>query len=166
MRITFGKHPDHAGPGPLPAEGTRADISQGHGVVQGPTQTQFGGSDQVLNARSILNEPGAWPHNTVINIQPNLQQGSREYEILTAWEMQTQMQPGRIVRQLYARNQGYIGDGTGQPIGVAGFPYNNEWGVIPHLTVQRAPYQPSPHFKQIDETAPIAAVYAGNPRVG
>jgi hypothetical protein len=130
-----------------------------------PTATQFGGSEVIPNAVTVINEGSAWPENRALPIVPDAQQAAREFIFDTRAELQSGPPPGRILRQLFARVFGYTG-ASAEPVGTYGFPFNGDWAYIPHQTVPRKPYGPSPMLRQWDNNAPISAVYAGNPRGG
>lgn len=164
--MRFVARRDHQGPGPI-GQGTvvgTPEIGTIHGPKQAPPETQFGGSVEVANTDTVVNQGGAWPENRAIPIVPDAQQASREFAFDTRSELQTQAAPGRILRQLFARVFGYTGAGTGHAIGTNAFPWNGDWSYIPHQRVPRQPYGPSPMARTWDNNAPISAVYAGNPR--
>lgn len=163
-------HDQHQGPGPTdPVQGTVVGAVE-QGTIGGPklppTATQFGGSVVTPNTQTVVNEGSAWPENRALPIVPDPQQASREFIFDTRAELQAGPPPGRILRQLFARVFGYTGPGSGDPVGINTFPYNAEWSYIPHQTIPRKPYGPSPMLRQWDNNAPISAVYAGNPRGG
>lgn len=166
--MKFLPHRDHAGPGPI-GQGTvvgTPEIGTIRGPKQAPTDTQFGGTAQVPNTETIVNQGPSWPNNPAIPSIPSIQQASRSAAFDTAMEMQAQPAPGRILRQLYQRVNGYISGSGGQPQGIGSYPWNGDWAFIPHQLVPRKPYGPSPYVRGVDNNAPITAVYAGNPRGG
>ncbi len=120
-----------------------------------PTATQFG------DAGTVLNTPGTpryWPRNPAQRIfSPS---GSRSEQLQTGFEQQIQPAPGRILRQMFERNQGVISDDL-----MASFPYDAGWSFIPHQFIPRKPMGVGPMPRQSDDNAAIPAVYAGNPRV-
>lgn len=150
----FGRQP--AGEGPV-AQGTRATTPQGtlNGPKDPPTKTQFGDAGERPNTEG---RPRWWPHNPAKNItSPS---GSRTEQLRTDWEQQVQPAPGRILRQMFERNRGVIGDDM-----MAVFPYDAAWSFIPHLPIPRKPMGVGPMPRMSDDNAAIPAVYAGNPRV-
>lgn len=131
------------------------------GPKQPPTATSFGGGPEVPNTQSTVSQVRGWPANPATNILPNPQQGSREMVLDTRYELQSQPPPGRILRQLFARVFGNIGE-SGH-----GFPFDGGFSYVPHLTIPRtAQRNTGPHRRMMDDNAPIPAIYAGNPRRG
>lgn len=128
------------------------------GPKQAPTATQFGGHEEIPTTQHTVSQLRGWPVDDVIDSRSAA--AGRSNVIPTDYELQTQPGPDRIDRQLQARNVGFIGDGP-----ISGFPYDAAWGYIPHQFVPRAPRGAGPAVRMMDDTAPIQAVYAGNPRV-
>lgn len=147
-----------AGVGPLPAQGTRANVAMGHqgGPKNLPTDTQFGGHDEIPTTQSTQSQVRGWPANPAYPILPT--PGSREMVLRTDSEMQAQPAPPRILRYLFARNMGNIGESGHQ------FPMNADLSYLPHRDVPRVPQRTGPLRRQYDDNAPIPATYAGNPR--
>ena len=167
MGLRFLQHPEHTGPGPI-GQGTvvgTPEIGTQRGPKQAPPDTQFGGTAQVPNTTTVVNEGGAWPENRGMPIISNPASASREFLFDTRAELQAQPAPGRILRQLFARVFGYTSV-SADPAGGSGWPYNGDMSFIPHQLVPRKPYGPSPYARTFDNNAPISAVYAGNPRGG
>lgn len=142
------------GQGPV-GQGTRASLAQGTGQPKdAPTHTQFGDAGTKPNTQGLRR---FWPLNRVIeSISPS---PGRSHQLRTDYELQVQPAPGRILRQLWTRNQGVIGDDL-----MASFPYDAAWSLIPHQFVPRRPQGTGPLWHQSDDNAPIPAIYAGNPR--
>ena len=162
-RLNFSAHPQHVGPGPV-GQGTVAAITQGTLAHPAPTPTpvQYGGTVEMPNTDTVVNEAGLWPRNIARESRPNSQTAAREFAIDTRFELQVQPAPGRILRQLWERMRGYTS--VASLGGNNGFPYNAEFAHIPHQPIPRNPMGPSPYIRSWDNNAPISAVYAGNPR--
>jgi len=144
-------------PGPAD-QGTRASLAQGTGQPKDvPAPAQEGGTEMVPNTQSTVVQNAGYPADGWRDATPA--SGTREFVARTDMSMQTQPAPHRITRQFQDRNMGTIG-----PDMVASFPYNAEWGFIPHQYVPRQPRGAGPARRQVDDTAPVTAVYAGNPR--
>lgn len=143
-------------PGPV-GQGTRASVAQGtlNGPKDAPTRTQFGDAGSRPNTEGLRRW---WPLNKAReSVSPN---GSRSEQFRTEYELQVQKAPSRILRQIYDRNQGTIGDDM-----MAVFPYDAAWSYIPHQPIPRRPMGVGPMPRMSDDNAPIPAIYAGNPRV-
>jgi hypothetical protein len=148
-------------PGPV-GQGTvvgTPEIGTLDGPKQRPTATQFGGSDEYPNTQSTIVQEQGWPNNTRTTRGVDSPSGARQFSRRTDDELQDQPAAPHITRQFQNRNAGYIGDNL-----VASFPYNAEWGYIPHQFVPRAPRGAGPAVRMVDDQAPIPAVYSGNPR--
>jgi hypothetical protein len=149
------------GPGPI-GQGTRATLAQGtlNGPKGAPTVTSFGPVQDTgasPGAPGTIVQNAGWPYNPV---QPILAPaGGRESQIKTDYELNIGPAPRKIMRQLWNRMNGEIG-----PDNIASFPYNAEWSFLPHQYVPRNPQGAGPYLKGMDDTAPIPAVFAGNPR--
>ena len=149
------------GPGPV-GQGTRVGaVEQGtiNGPKQAPTATQVGGNDEYPNSQHATVQVNGWPNNTETTRNIEAVSAGRSAVITTDRELQLQPAPVRIDRQFQARNRGMIGDNM-----AASFPYNAEWGYIPHQFIPRAPRGAGPQVRMTDDAVPIRAVYAGNPR--
>lgn len=123
-----------------------------------PTETQYGGNESVPTTQSAGTQVRGWPPNAARNILPT--PGAREMVLRTDAELQLQPAPGRILRQLFERVFGNIGESGHQ------FPVDAGFSFIPHLFVPRAAQRTGPMLRQYDDNAPIPAIYAGNPRQG
>lgn len=146
-----------AGAGPV-GQGTRATVPMGHlgGPKIPPTATQSGGNESIPNTEHTVTQERGWPANPALNILPT--PGARESQTRTDSELQTQPAPGRVLRQLFARALGNIGESGHQ------FPVDAGYSFIPHQNVPRTPMLTGPMLRQYDDNAPIPAVYAGNVR--
>lgn len=151
---------DHRAIGPLPVQGTRASVPMGHagGPKQPPTATAFGDGPTVPNTQSAGTQVRGWPPNPVAAILPT--PGARESQTRTDSELQTQPAPGRILRQLYHKVFGNIGE-SGHA-----FPFDGGFSFVPHLFVPRVAQRTGPMRREWDDNTPIPAIYAGNPRRG
>jgi hypothetical protein len=147
-----------AGAGPV-GQGTVVG-SPGVGTIDGPKQsppmTETGGTEQVNIEHTTVQVRG-WPPNPAQRIlSPG---GRRQEQITTDHELQTGEAPGKVLRQLFSRVFGSVGDDGGHA-----FPYNAEWSLVPHLYVPREAQRTGPTARTYDDAAPIPSVYAGNPR--
>lgn len=149
---------DHRAVGPMPPQGTRAAAYMGHlgGPKIPPTATQVGGSESVPNTQSTVTQERGWPPNPARAIMAP--SGSRSSSVRTDDELHTQPAPQRIVRQLFVRVFGNIGE-SGHA-----FPMTAGLSYLPHVFVPRAAQRTGPMRRQYDDNAPIPAVYAGNIR--
>lgn len=147
-----------AGSGPI-GQGTvvgTPEIGTQRGPKQPPPSTQTGGTEQV-NIESTVTQVRGWPPNPAQRIlSPG---GGRHEQDLTDHELQLGEAPPKVLRQLFARVFGKIGEDGGYA-----FPYNAEWSMVPHLYVPREAQRTGPTARTYDDGAPIPSVYAGNPR--
>lgn len=152
---------DNRAVGPMPPQGTRATVPMGHqyGPKIPPTGTQAGGTESVPNTQSTTSQVRGWPANPARDVRSA--PGTREVVLRTDAELQTQPAPARIIRTLFVRIFGNIGES-----GYA-FPYDAGFAFIPHHTVpRRAQGTSGPMYRLRDDNANIPAIYAGNPRLG
>ena len=153
-----GIETEPAGSGPI-GQGTRASVPMGHlyGPKAPPTATQVGGTEEVPTTQSTVTQVRGWPANPVSNILPY--PGSRESQRRTDGELQTGSSPPRILRQLYARIFGNIGE-SGHA-----FPLDGAFQFLPHVITPRSITRSGPLVRVSDDNAPVPAIYAGNPRI-
>lgn len=70
--------------------------------------------------------------------------------------------PNRIDRGTTAREAGKIGVGAG-PDGIAGWPYDANEAMLPHINIPRTPITVSPFARTIDTGVTIPSVSIGEP---
>lgn len=70
--------------------------------------------------------------------------------------------PNRIDRGTTAREAGKIGVGAG-PSGIAGWPYDANAAMIPHIVIPRTPITVSPFARTIDTGVTIPSTAIGDP---
>jgi hypothetical protein len=157
MARLFRDQPGEGGDqGPV-GQGTRATVAQGtlNGPKDAPIRTQFGDAGSRPNTDG---KPRWWPRN--IARESRSANAGRTEQLRTDYELQVQPAPTRILRQVFDRNRGTIGDDFAATI-----PYDAGWSLIPHQVIPRKPMGVGPMPRQSDDNAPIPAIYAGNPRV-
>lgn len=149
-----------AGSGPA-GQGTRVPspvFGTQNGPKQPPPRTQSGGHETV-GIESATVQVRGWPANPA---QPILApSGSRPFAETTDHDLHTGPAPGHVLRYLFDRMRGVIGDNM-----MASFPYDGAWSMIPHRFIPRTAQGTGLPARSYDDNAPVPAVYAGNPRVG
>jgi len=160
MRLSvFGDGARQSGPvGQGTVVGTPEQGTQ-NGPKQHPTATQFGGMNEYPNTQHATVQATGWPNNIETTRNIEAPSAGRSAVITTDRELQLQPAAQHIDRQMQARNRGLIGDNL-----MASFPTTAGWHYIPHQFIPRAPRGAGPAVRMTDDTAPIRAVYAGNPR--